>query len=85
MLRGTQTLARLRNGAIRDCAVRRPAELERLQLALGAHDVERTLARGYALVADSDGEPVTSAAAARAARRVRLRFADDSADATVQE
>jgi exodeoxyribonuclease VII large subunit len=82
-LRGTQTLARLRDGAIRDCAVRRPAELERLRLALGAHDLERTLARGYALVADTDGEPVTSAAAARAAHRVRLRFADDSAGATV--
>ena len=82
-LRHTQTLARLRDGAIRDCAVRRPAELERLRLALGAHDVERTLARGYALVADGEGEPVTSAAAARAAHRVRLRFADDSTDATV--
>jgi exodeoxyribonuclease VII large subunit len=82
-LRRTQTLARLRDGAIRDCAVRRPAELERLRLALGAPDVERTLARGYALVADVEGEPVTSAAAARAAHHVRLRFADDSTDATV--
>jgi exodeoxyribonuclease VII large subunit len=84
-LRRTQTLARLRDGTIRDCAVRRPAELERLRLALGAHDVQRTLARGYALVADADGEPVTTAVAARAARRVRLRFADDSADATVAQ
>ena len=31
-------------------AARRRRELERLALALGAHDPERTLARGYALV-----------------------------------
>ena len=78
-----QTLSRLRSGAIRDCAVRRPAELDRLRLALGAHDVERTLARGYALVEDGAGEPVTSALAARSAGRVRLRFADDAVEATV--
>jgi exodeoxyribonuclease VII large subunit len=78
-----QTLARLRGGAIRDCAVRRPAELERLRLALGGHDPQRTLARGYALVSDSAGEPVTSAAAARAAGRVSVRFADAALDATV--
>ena len=33
-------------------AARRRRELERLALALGAHDPERTLARGYALVQD---------------------------------
>ncbi len=80
----TQTLARCRDGALRDCAVRRPGELERLRLALGAHDPQRTLARGYALVEDRGGEPVTSAVAARSARRVRLRFADDSVEASVE-
>jgi exodeoxyribonuclease VII large subunit len=78
-----QTLGRLRAGAIRDFSVRRSAELDRLRLALGAHDPERTLARGYALVEDAAGEPVTSAAAARAAVRVQLRFADDKVAATV--
>ncbi len=38
-------------------------------LALAAHDPERTLARGYALVEDGDGELVTSAGAAREAGR----------------
>jgi exodeoxyribonuclease VII large subunit len=81
----TRTLERCRGGAIRDCALRRPSELERLRLALGAHDPERTLERGYALVSDTGGEPVTTVASARAAGRVRLRFADGSADATVAE
>jgi exodeoxyribonuclease VII large subunit len=77
-------LERCREGAIRDCAVRRPAELDRLRLALAAHDPQRTLARGYALVEDRAGEPVTSAAAARGAGRVRLRFADDTIAATIE-
>ena len=34
---------------------RRRRDLERLALALGAHDPERTLARGYALVTDRAG------------------------------
>src|SRR5204862_7358961 len=42
---------------------RRARDLERLALALAAHDPERTLARGYALVEDGDGALVTSAAA----------------------
>jgi exodeoxyribonuclease VII large subunit len=64
--------------------VRRPGELDRLRLALAAHDPERTLARGYALIEDEAGEPVVSAAAARAAGRVRVRFADDTVAATVE-
>ena len=80
------TIERLRDGARRDCAVRRPAELERLRLALAAHDPQRTLARGYALVEDpASGDPVSSASAARAARRVRLRFADDTVAARIEE
>ena len=82
--RRAQTLAQSRERAIRDCAVRRPADLERLRLALGAHDPQRTLARGYALVEDAAGAPVTSAAAARAAARVSLRFADDAVAARIE-
>jgi exodeoxyribonuclease VII large subunit len=63
---------------------RRQRELERLRLALEAHDPERTLARGYALVEDRAGEPLGSAAAARAARDVRLRFHDGDVEGTVR-
>jgi exodeoxyribonuclease VII large subunit len=55
---------------------RRRRELDRLALALDAHDPERTLARGYALVEDAAGQPVASAAAARRAERMALRFHD---------
>jgi exodeoxyribonuclease VII large subunit len=64
---------------------RRRTELDRLALALAAHDPQRTLARGYALVEDGAGEPLTSAAAVRAARRFRLRLHDDSVDGRTDE
>ncbi|MEA2222511.1 MAG: exodeoxyribonuclease large subunit [Solirubrobacteraceae bacterium] len=57
--------------------------LNALAMALAAHDPDRTLERGYALVTDRDGEVVTSAAAARAAGDVRLRFGDAAVDATI--
>ncbi len=62
----------------------RDRELQRLSLALAAHDPERTLSRGYALVEDRAGEPLGSAAAARAARDLRVRFHDDAVDAEVR-
>ena len=55
---------------------RRAGELERLRLALDAHDPQRTLERGYALVEDAAGAPVTTAAAARGRERLTLRMAD---------
>ena len=65
---------------------RRRGELDRLLLALAAHDPERTLARGYALVErGEDGELVTSAAAARAAGAVSLRFHDGRVRAGVED
>ncbi len=63
-----------------DTAKRR-RDLERLTLALAAHDPDRTLARGYAIVQDRAGEPLTGAAAARAAHDLRLRFHDGTLDA----
>jgi exodeoxyribonuclease VII large subunit len=45
-------------------------------VALAAHDPQRTLERGYALVEDRAGEPVTSAAAAREQRSLVLRLHD---------
>ncbi len=65
--------------------LKRTSELERLSLALAAHDPERTLARGYALVEDRAGEPLASARAAREARDVQMRFKDGSVPARVQE
>jgi exodeoxyribonuclease VII large subunit len=58
--------------------VQRVRDLERLRLALAAHEPQRTLERGYALVEDPSGEPVTSAAAAREQTPLKLRFHDGS-------
>jgi exodeoxyribonuclease VII large subunit len=60
-------------------------ELERLALALAGHDPQRTLERGYTLVQTPDGEPILTAARAREAADVRLRFADGSVRARVLE
>jgi exodeoxyribonuclease VII large subunit len=61
----------------------RQRDLARLALALAAHDPDRTLARGYALVEDRGGEALGSAQAARDARELRLRFHDGAVDAEV--
>jgi len=57
---------------------RRRRDLHRLAVALAAHDPQRTLERGYALVEGADGEPVTSAAAAAAQPELALRLHDGS-------
>jgi exodeoxyribonuclease VII large subunit len=64
---------------------RRREATRQVTMALRAHEPERTLERGYALVEDGDGEPVTSAAAARAAENVKLRFSDGRVGAKVDE
>jgi exodeoxyribonuclease VII large subunit len=63
-------------GAAHAAPARRSGEIERLALALAAHDPERALSRGWALVHDGDGGLVTSAAAARRAGSLDIRFAD---------
>jgi exodeoxyribonuclease VII large subunit len=68
-----------------DASIRRAADLERLALALGAHDPELALARGYALVEDPEGAPVTSAAGAVAAGELGLRFHDGRVRARVAD
>jgi exodeoxyribonuclease VII large subunit len=55
---------------------RRHEALRRATVALRAHEPERTLERGYALAETPEGDPLTSAAAARAADEISLRFAD---------
>jgi exodeoxyribonuclease VII large subunit len=67
-----------------DAAGRRSA-LDALALALAAHDPERVVERGYAVVDDRAGNVVTSAAAARRAGEVRLFFADAAVEATITE
>ena len=64
---------------------KRRTELERLTLALAAHDPERTIARGYALVENRAGEPLTSAAAALEAQDLELRFRDGVVPARVRQ
>ena len=78
-------LERKTQAAIGDCRRRRPRELERLALALAAHDPQRTLERGYALVQSPSGEPLSSAARVREQARVRLRFADGDLGARIEE
>lgn len=69
-------------GAGAEAASRR-AHLDALASALAAHDPDRVVERGYAVVDDGDGGVITTAAAARAAGHVRLFFADGHAGATV--
>jgi exodeoxyribonuclease VII large subunit len=71
-----------RRGAGADAAGRR-RDLQRLGMALDAHDPERTLARGYALVVDREQRPLGSAADARDAGAVVLRFFDGALAATI--
>lgn len=74
---------RLQRGA--DAAIAgRSRELERLRLALDAHDPQRTLERGYALVERGDGQPITRADAVRPGDRVGLRFQDGRRQAGIE-
>jgi exodeoxyribonuclease VII large subunit len=63
----------------------RRTALDSLSAALAAHDPERTVARGYAIVDDGAGGIVTSAAQALALGDVRLFFGDGQVGAKVQE
>src|SRR3954447_21660458 len=67
-----------------DNATRR-AGLDGLLAALHAHDPERVIARGCAIVDDGDGNVITSAASAREAERLRLFFGDGDVRARIEE
>jgi exodeoxyribonuclease VII large subunit len=73
---GTVVLERARRRAMGPDLEKRQAALRRAEVALRAHEPERTLERGYALVEDDDGAPLTTAAEASAASRISLRFSD---------
>ena len=64
-----------RRAAGPEMSARREA-LRQAEVTLRAHEPERTLARGYALAETVDGQPLTSAEAARAEDQISLRFAD---------
>jgi exodeoxyribonuclease VII large subunit len=72
----TVVLERARRRAVGADMDARRAALHRAAVALRAHEPERTLERGYALVEGEAGEPLTSAAEASAADLISLRFAD---------
>jgi exodeoxyribonuclease VII large subunit len=64
----------------------RRRELERLTMAMGAHDPSRTLQRGYALVTDPAGAPLSAASEAAATPGpLTLRFHDGTLSARVQD
>jgi exodeoxyribonuclease VII large subunit len=78
-----QALARTAHRTGEGDRATRTRELERLVLALAAHDPQRTIARGYAMVQDAAGAPLSSAQAARSAGDVTLRFHDGALRARV--
>lgn len=78
-------LQRKAASSLMDCRERRPRELQRLALALAGHDPQRTLERGYVLAQSPHGDPIVTAAQARAAEEVRLRFADGTLPARILE
>ncbi len=83
-IRRAIVLERKVSSALPDLLERRPRELAQLRLALAGHDPQRTLERGYALVASPAGDPLASAEQAAAAGELRLRFADGTLGAEVR-
>lgn len=79
-------LARLEEGLSRRLALLtkdRRARIEALAASLDALDVSKTLARGFALTIDENGRVVHRAADLKQGERVRLHFAEGSAQAEV--
>jgi exodeoxyribonuclease VII large subunit len=64
---------------------RRRGTLAAHGIALAAHDPQRTLERGFALVEDADGAPVTSAGAASSLPRLTIRLHDGTVRARPEE
>lgn len=81
---GTVVLERARRRAVGADMEKRQAALRRAAVTLRAHEPERTLERGYALVEGEAGQPLTTAQAAAAAEQVKLRFADGSIGARTE-
>ena len=73
--------ARLAINALLD---HRTARLERAERLLSAVSYRGVLARGFALVRDSDGRPLRTAAAIRPGLRLDIEFADGRVRATAE-
>lgn len=79
------TRARSFDRARRALEERRAEALATRAAALRAHDPERTLERGYALLLDDGGEPLAATRAVREAGRFHVRLADGTVGAQVIE
>ena len=79
-IEAARTLPRLTDAPVRAGLREAAARLEGLAGRLEAANPRAVLARGYALVTDPAGHPVTSAAGVRPAARLRLEFADGAVD-----
>ena len=80
--RVSELLVRAKDGASRGIETR-AAGLGRAADLLDSYSYKKTLARGFALVVDSEGGVVTQADAARKAGDITLRFADGDVAASV--
>ena len=61
----------------------RERALSQTSALLKSYSYERVLERGFALVADADGKPVTSAKALQPGDQVALRFSEGVARAAI--
>ncbi|MBO0712699.1 MAG: exodeoxyribonuclease VII large subunit, partial [Acetobacteraceae bacterium] len=75
-VRAGATLARLTDAPLRAGLREARAHLAGLAARLDAVSPEAVLKRGYVLVFDASGRPLTTAAAVAPGVRMRLRFAD---------
>jgi exodeoxyribonuclease VII large subunit len=80
--RANRVTGRLTDSPVRAALREARARLEGLAGRLDSVSPEAVLRRGYVLVSDPAGHPLTSAAAVRPGSRLRLRFADDTVNAT---
>lgn len=84
-LKGRLDLDRQRlESVLRSRLTRADGRLQRLAASLAALSPEATLARGYAIVRDSDGSIVREAAALRPGQAVALRFARGEAEGRIE-
>jgi exodeoxyribonuclease VII large subunit len=80
--RAGRVLVRLTDGPLRGSLREARARLEGTAARLESVSPLEVLARGYALVTDPSGTPITQAAGMKPGTRMRLRFADGEVKAT---
>jgi exodeoxyribonuclease VII large subunit len=80
--RANRTLGRLSDAPLRSLLRETRARLEGAAARLESVSPLAVLQRGYALVSDASGHPLTSAVAVTPGARLRLRFADGEVGAT---